>query len=201
MVIGVGAIGRQVALQLAAMGTKHLTLYDHDNVEVVNLAPQGYLQEDLGEPKVDVTAKLCRRLNPAVEITTNAHRFTRSSLKYLDPTVRDRLAVFCCVDSISTRKLVWESVAGPASVFIDGRMSAEVVRVLTSTVPPVDRYYPATLFEPAQAHSGPCTARSTIYTASIAAGLMLGQFTRWLRELPVDHDLSLNLLTSELSVT
>jgi sulfur carrier protein ThiS adenylyltransferase len=42
------------------------------------------------------------------------------------------------------------------------------------------------------------TARSTIYAASIAAGMMLHQFTRWLRGLTTDDDLSLNLLASEL---
>jgi sulfur carrier protein ThiS adenylyltransferase len=46
-----------------------------------------------------------------------------------------------------------------------------------------------------------CTARSTIYTASIAAGLMVSQFTRWLRGLPVERDLLLNLLAAELTVT
>ena len=41
VVIGVGAIGRQVALQLAAVGIPLLILYDHDTVEEVNLAPPG----------------------------------------------------------------------------------------------------------------------------------------------------------------
>src|SRR5712691_13074770 len=42
IIIGVGAIGRQVALQLAALGMPRLTLFDEDNVRVENLAPQGY---------------------------------------------------------------------------------------------------------------------------------------------------------------
>ena len=45
-----------------------------------------------------------------------------------------------------------------------------------------------------------CTAKSTIYTANIAAGLMLHQFTRWLRGLPVERDLMLNLLAGELAI-
>ena len=63
------------------------------------------------------------------------------------------------------------------------------------------RYYPATLFPGADAQRGSCTAKSTIYAASIAAGLMVHQFTRWLRGLPVDQDTSLNLLASEFSVS
>jgi sulfur carrier protein ThiS adenylyltransferase len=80
-------------------------------------------------------------------------------------------------------------------------MAAEVVRVLASDRPMNDVYYPTTLFEPEQAYAGSCTAKSTIYTASIAAGFMVGQFTRWLRGLPVDRDLLLNLLAVELAVT
>ncbi len=51
-----------------------------------------------------------------------------------------------------------------------------------------------------EAQPGRCTARSTIYTANIAAGLMLHQLARWLRGQPVDRDVSLNLLASELMV-
>jgi sulfur carrier protein ThiS adenylyltransferase len=78
-------------------------------------------------------------------------------------------------------------------------MSAEVIRVLAVASPATDRHYPQTLFTAEEAYAGACTARSTIYTASIAAGLMLGQMTRWLRDLPVDADLMLNLLAAELT--
>ena len=37
-VIGVGAIGRQVAIQLTAIGVPHLQLIDFDHVEIGNLA-------------------------------------------------------------------------------------------------------------------------------------------------------------------
>ena len=54
---------------------------------------------------------------------------------------------------------------------------------------------------PKRGFAGSCTARSTVYTASIAAGLMLGQFTKWLRGLPLERDLSLNLLAAEMNVS
>ena len=57
-----------------------------------------------------------------------------------------------------------------------------------------------TRFVGSDAQRGSCTARSTIDAASIAAGLMVHQFTRWLRELPVDQDMSVNLLAGELVV-
>ena len=51
-----------------------------------------------------------------------------------------------------------------------------------------------------EAFIGPCTAKTTIYCANIAAGLMVAQFTKHLRQLPVGADVQMNLLASELSV-
>lgn len=53
VIIGVGAVGRQVAMQLAAVGISHMTLIDHDIVGVENLASQAYWPSDLGQLKVD----------------------------------------------------------------------------------------------------------------------------------------------------
>jgi len=46
-VIGVGAIGRQVATQLTAIGVPWLKLIDFDVVEESNIASQGYYADDL----------------------------------------------------------------------------------------------------------------------------------------------------------
>ena len=198
LVVGVGAVGRQVAVQLACMGIRQLTLVDHDIVDVVNLAPQGYTPHDLNQPKVDATARWCQKLNPEISIKAVAQRFRRSVPVWRS---EQKLAAFCCVDSINARKLVWDALKYPAAFFADARMSGEVIRVLASGQPASEAHYPTTLFAQEEAFAGACTAKSTIYTASIAAGLMLGQFTRWLRELPVDRDMLLNLLASELTVT
>ena len=191
-VIGVGAIGRQVALQLAAVGPAALQLVDYDIVETVNLASQGYRERDLGESKAEATARLAAELNANVIIDPVIGRFRRSQ------TIGE--VVFCCVDAIQTRKQIWEAVRDRVSLFVDGRMSAEAIRVLTAAPPAHVEHYPTTLFGAGEAYRDGCTARSTIFTANVAAGLMIEQFTRWLRKLPIDADLQLNLLTSELTV-
>lgn len=202
VVIGVGAVGRQVALQLSAVCIRHLTLIDHDVVGVENLAPQAYWPSDIGHLKVLATAALCRQIHPEGEIETVAERFRRSMVKSLAAFTGEntRSVVFACVDSIATRGVIWQAVKNTAAFFVDGRMNAEVMRVLAVAQPATDSYYPTTLFAPEEALVGSCTARSTVYTASIAAGLMLGQFTKWLRDLPVERDLMLNLLSAELTV-
>ena len=80
-------------------------------------------------------------------------------------------------------------------------MLGETIRILTAVEVPTRDRYQETLFPQQEAQTGRCTSKSTIYAASIAAGLMLHQFTRWLRSIPVDFDVTLNLLSSELTVT
>jgi len=191
-VIGVGAIGRQVALQLTAIGVPWLQLIDFDTVDVSNLASQGYLEKDLYSFKVEATALLCRRINSSTELDWVKQPFRRSQ--------EVGNVVFCAVDTIYTRRLIWEAVKDKTSFFADGRMSAEVLRILTACDFDSRQQYPATLFHSEEAFVGPCTAKTTIYCANIAAGLMLAQFTKYLRQLPIEPDIQLNLLASELSV-
>lgn len=191
-VIGIGAIGRQVALQLSAIGIPWLQLIDFDRVEWSNLASQGYIESDMKKSKVVATSELCRKINAATQIHTVPERFRRS--------MAIGNVVFCSVDKIAVRRLIWESVKDKVSFFVDGRMSAEVLRVLTACDIKSREHYPTTLFNTDEAFVGPCTAKTTIYCANIAAGLMIAQFTKYLRQLPVDPDIQLNLLASELSV-
>ena len=79
-------------------------------------------------------------------------------------------------------------------------MLGETIRVISVSEDTGRSSYPTTLFRQSEAQTGACAARSTIYSASVAAGLMLHQFTRWLRNQPIDTDLSLNLLASEMTV-
>ncbi len=191
-VIGVGAIGRQVAIQLTAIGVPVLQLVDFDVVEISNLATQGYMHKDLKRPKVDATAEFCREINHDLQAEVVLDKFKRTTLV--------GNCVFCCVDSIETRKHIWQALKDKTNFFCDGRMSAEVLRVITACDDTSRSYYPQTLFAASEAHTGPCTAKTTIYCANIAAGFMLAQFTKYLRMLPVDHDIQINLLASEIYV-
>ena len=71
-------IGQQVALQLAATGVPWLQLIDLDTVEPSNLASQGYLEEDLGKPKVEATGDLCRQVQQNLELLQVNCRFRQS---------------------------------------------------------------------------------------------------------------------------
>ena len=191
-IIGVGAIGRQVAIQLTAIGIPEIQLIDFDEVELSNVASQGYFDDDLERYKVDATADICQQINHQLNVEVVKDKFKRSM-----PVGN---CVFVCVDSIVTRKHIWDALKDKVNFFVDGRMSAEVLRVVTACDDKSRSYYPSTLFTAEEAHAGPCTAKSTIYCANIAAGFMLAQFTKYLRLMPVDPDIQINLLASEINV-
>jgi len=174
------------------MGIPWLQLVDFDVVEESNIASQGYLEDDRGRQKVNATADLCQQINHQLEVHEVNDRFRRS--------MEIGNILFCCVDSIDIRRIIWEATKDQITFFADGRMSAEVLRILTACDPQSRAHYPTTLFRAEEAHRGACTAKSTIYTANIAAGMMLAQFTKHLRRLPIDPDIQLNLLASEMTV-
>lgn len=189
-VIGVGAIGRQVALQLAAIGARRLQLVDDDVVDTTNITTQGYWASDLDRPKVVATRTAIGLLDAQIEVDVREQRYR--------PRLEVGEAVFCCVDSIATRASIWRRLSGRVRFWADGRMLGETIRLLVAADAASFSHYPSTLFQETEAQVGRCTARSTIYTASIAAGLLVHQFTRWLRELPVDADTTLDLLAGDL---
>jgi molybdopterin-synthase adenylyltransferase len=191
-VIGIGSIGRQVAHTLAAIGARRMQLVDFDHVEDTNRTTQGFWAEDVGQLKVLATARDIARLDPSIELEQVEDRY-RPKLEVGD-------AVFCCVDSIETRGAIWRSVGQRTRFWADGRMLADTIRVLVAADEVGRQHYPTTLFPESEAHAGRCTAMNTFDSAQIAAGMMIHQFRRWLRDMPVDSDTSFNVLASELVV-
>lgn len=190
-VIGVGSIGRNVALQLASIGAKRINLIDFDTVELHNCVTQGFLTSDIGLPKVDCVARSCKAIYDDMSVATINSKFKKS-----EPQGD---VIFCCVDSISVRKFIFENLHENVMLFIDGRMSAEVMRIISIDTIRNKDYYLSTIFEQNDAYQERCTAKSTIYCANIAAGLMVSSFTKWLRNMHQDKDIVLNLLSNELT--
>jgi len=192
-VIGVGAIGRQAALQLAAIGVRHIQLVDFDAVDETNVTTQGYLASDVGQPKVQATKRAIQSRDPTIDVEAIEDRY-RPRRDYGE-------AVFCGVDSIAVRATIWRSIRSRCRFWADGRMLGETMRVLVVAGEVGYQHYPQTLFAASEAEPGRCTAHSTIYTANIAAGLMIHQFARYLRRQEVDADTTFNLLAGELVVS
>ena len=121
-VIGLGAIGRQVALQLAAIGCRKVQLFDFDQVDHTNRTTQGYAFREVGIAKVWAARTQMLAIEPDMRVEVVEDRYRA---KY---HVGD--AVFCCVDSISARAAIWRSAEPRCRFWADGRMLGETIRVL-----------------------------------------------------------------------
>ena len=99
-------------------------------------------------------------------------------------------------NSVITR--IVEASPEPLDRICEG-LDPEVIRIVTVGDGASRRHYSSTLFSESEAQVGRCTSRGVIYTAAIAAGLMVHQLARNLRNLRIDRDISLNLLAGELT--
>jgi hypothetical protein len=105
-VVGVGGIGSQVVQQLAHLGVGHISVCDGDKVEESNRSRVvGSEPDDVteGRLKVDVMARLVRRVHPAAKIVTLPYavedRRAWAALRTMD-------VIFCCTDTTASRDFV-----------------------------------------------------------------------------------------------
>ncbi len=189
-IIGVGAVGRQLAVQLASFGVPNIHLLDHDTVEEHNITTQGYLQDDVGRSKVEACTQAILAVDKSVKIRAIATKY--------EPKLMQTDVIFCCVDSIEVRQQIWEAEKDRLAFWGDARMLGENIRVLAVGDAQGKEYYPKTFFTANQAERGACTQRGLIYTACVSASLLMQQYCKWLRKFPVNNDVIFNLLSMEL---
>jgi molybdopterin/thiamine biosynthesis adenylyltransferase len=137
LVIGAGGLGSAAAPYLAAAGIGHITLMDHDQVELTNLQRQiMHTEKSIGKSKVDSGKQFLQQLNAGIQIETIEAKATAALLDDLLPSVD---VVLDCTDNFATRHLINAScvkhhaplVSGSALRF-DGQISVFDPRNATS---------------------------------------------------------------------
>lgn len=104
LVIGAGGLGSAAAPYLAAAGVGHITLVDHDDVELTNLQRQiMHAEGSVGKSKVASGKEFLQNLNSSIRIETVQTKATSNLLDELLPNVS---VVLDCTDNFSTRHLI-----------------------------------------------------------------------------------------------
>lgn len=102
LVIGLGGLGSAAALYLATAGVGHLTLVDHDTVDLTNLQRQiAHTQARVGQPKVESACQALLAINSDLSITTVQERADAQRLQTL---VAHADLVLDCSDNFQTRQ-------------------------------------------------------------------------------------------------
>ena len=104
LVIGAGGLGSPVALYLAASGVGHITVVDHDHVDLTNLQRQiAHTTARVGHTKASSAALAMQALNPDVQV----HALTeRADAVLLNALVAQSQVVIDCCDNFETRQAV-----------------------------------------------------------------------------------------------
>lgn len=104
VVIGAGGLGSPAALYLASAGVGHITLVDHDTVDLTNLQRQiAHTTARVGQPKVASAAQAALDINPNVRVTALQERADAALLDRLVPQAQ---VVLDCSDNYRTRQAV-----------------------------------------------------------------------------------------------
>jgi molybdopterin/thiamine biosynthesis adenylyltransferase len=137
LIIGAGGLGSAAAPYLAAAGIGHITLMDHDQVELTNLQRQiMHTNKSIGKSKVGSGKQFLEQLNAGIQIETIEAKATAALLDELLPSVD---IVLDCTDNFASRHLINAScvkhqtplVSGSALRF-DGQISVFDPRNLVS---------------------------------------------------------------------
>ena len=107
-VVGCGGTGSAVIEQLARLGVRHFRLFDPDTLSASNLTRvYGSFPEDIGKPKVEVSAAHITRIAPDAEVITTQTKITEESSARM---LAEADVVFGCTDDNAGR-LVLSRVA------------------------------------------------------------------------------------------
>ena len=100
-VVGCGGTGSAVVEQLVRLGVRHLQLFDPDTLSAGNVTRvYGSYLDDVGEPKVRVSATHVGRIAPNTEVMTSQAKITLESTAKL---LLDADIVFGCTDDNAGR--------------------------------------------------------------------------------------------------
>lgn len=179
-IIGVGATGSFVAMELARMGCPVLNLYDFDDVEIHNIPNQYYDTGDLGKLKAEALAEKLKAINPNIVVNV----YTTAVLAEHDEEHKgiDEMAgyVFLLVDSMKIRKELWMAAKKNKNIVHcwESRLGSDQARVYSLDMSEKDfSKYEADFYEDDNAEMSACGTSITVLPIVLqTASLMMVQF-------------------------
>lgn len=186
--IGAGGINNLVGPVLAKMGVREIHVWDDDFLEDRNCPTEvAYSCQMIGQPKVAAMADAIHFLvGDEVKVVQHQERITET-------TKLESGVVICGVDSMASRKEIWENVKDnfmDIPLFIDGRSAGEETSIFAFA--PADfraaEDYETWLFDDEEALQLECGARNIGYIAAYMAAEISRIITRFHRGLPIEFN-------------
>ena len=118
LIVGAGGLGSPAALYLASTGVGHISLVDHDHVDVTNLQRQiAHSQARVGQLKVASLQAAMQAINPEVQVSCYPQKADADFMALCIPTVD---LVLDCTDNFETRQLINRACVQFAKPLVSG---------------------------------------------------------------------------------
>lgn len=145
LIIGAGGLGSPVLAYLAAAGIGHISIVDHDHVEISNLQRQiVHSTRDLGQSKAKSAAQFAKDLNPEINIEILDKKLTKENASEI---IGRHDVIVDGTDRFSTRLMIANAcekaqrvlVSGAVSMF-DGQVSIFAPHLLDKNSKPAPKF-------------------------------------------------------------
>lgn len=174
---GCGGIGSNAIFQLARTNIDYIIVYDDDKVDMTNLAGQMFDKKDVGQSKSYAIYRKC------IEFSDSYINYFQ---KKIDSTINlyKYFNIFIgCFDNMKARKQMFELFCKQREyfddkskmLFIDGRLSAEYMQVISFTGDDeysMRKYENNYLFDSSEAEETVCSYKQTSFCANIIGSLI-----------------------------
>lgn len=172
---GMGGINSWVFMLLTRLKPNQIFIYDDDNVEVLNLAGQFFMNDSVGKKKVNAVAKIA-------EDFSNYFGTMAISEKFTEATSGGDIMI-CGFDNMKARRIfynVWKehvknSKDKSKCLFIDGRLAFSDLQVFCITGEDtyhMDIYEKEYLFDDSEAEETICSMKQTTSNAAMIGAIM-----------------------------
>lgn len=183
-IIGVGATGSFVAMELARMGCPVLNIYDFDDVEIHNIPNQYYDTGDLGKLKAEALADKLRLINPDITVNVGKEAVTPEDISKMSGYL------FSLVDSMKVRKELWEAAKTNANIINvwESRLGSDQARVYSLPIEEGKDYskYEQDFYDDDNAEMSACGTSITVLPIVLqTSALMIVQFIDLVMDNPV----------------
>lgn len=148
LIVGAGGLGSPAALYLASAGVGHISLIDHDHVDVTNLQRQiAHSQARVGQAKVASLQAAIEGINPDVRVSCYSQKADVALLASCLPTVN---VVLDCTDNFETRQLINQACVQHAKPLVSGSALRFDAQVAVYDIRQADAPCYACVFPPTQ---------------------------------------------------
>ena len=189
-IVGCGAIGSSVAMQLVRLGADNFYLYDFDKVEIPNIGVSQYNEQDVGLPKVGALINHMKRVNVMIKVEGIIDRFrTYEGSK--------EGILILGLDSMKARRdIVKMLVKCPykPKIVIDGRMGAEHYQQYIYNNITMSQY-DKNWYSDDESDPEPCTRKATSYCSNMSGSFIANAAKNIVMKQPYFKEVTFNFST------